>query len=216
MYTSDIYQNPWDIKGENAGSTDSSLDTQTYFRTRDRNICRDPQVIMTSSVGAIGPPNQPHEQENRPPEEVGVTLTDRVKVPEPSERRSYEDVGCLAPHYPEDSIKPYATSAVSSRELPASSVAASGADSGAARSRWSQETAVYSYSDNEKQLMEEMRRMKKEHQDVLRTYEGRVNKLMAKMHELRDIAEMLENSSSKSSPYGLLPARATILNILGN
>nr|KAG5688504.1 hypothetical protein BaRGS_011649 [Batillaria attramentaria] len=83
-------------------------------------------------------------------------------------------------------------------------------------SRWPQEPAAYSYSDNEKQLIEEMRRMKKEHQDTLRTYEGRINKLMAKMHELRNIAEMLENSSTKSSPYGLLPAKATLLNIIAS
>ena len=81
--------------------------------------------------------------------------------------------------------------------------------------RWQHEPTAYSYSDNEKQLIEEMKRMKKEHQNILRTYEGRINKLMAKMHELRNIAEMLENSSTKSSPYGLLPAKATLLNIIG-
>ncbi|RUS78274.1 hypothetical protein EGW08_013965 [Elysia chlorotica] len=75
--------------------------------------------------------------------------------------------------------------------------------------RWASEAGVVidsnnSYSDNEKQLLEEMRRMKQEHQSVLRTYEGRVNKLMAKMHELRNIAEMLENSSSKPLPGKLL------------
>ncbi|XP_005093520.2 uncharacterized protein LOC101845155 [Aplysia californica] len=87
-----------------------------------------------------------------------------------------------------------------------------GMDSGGRR--WPPDTNAYSYSDNEKQLLEEMRRMKKEHQSVLRTYEGRVNKLMAKMHELRNIAEMLENSSSKSSPYGVLPGKLALLNIL--
>ncbi|GFS11505.1 formin-2 [Elysia marginata] len=80
--------------------------------------------------------------------------------------------------------------------------------------RWATESGVVidgnnSYSDNEKQLLEEMRRMKQEHQSVLRTYEGRVNKLMAKMHELRNIAEMLENSSSKP-----LPGKLTLLDIL--
>ncbi|CAL1546927.1 unnamed protein product [Lymnaea stagnalis] len=80
--------------------------------------------------------------------------------------------------------------------------------------RWPEST--YSYSDNEKQLLEEMRRMKKEHQNTLRTYEGRINKLMAKMHELRNIAEMLENSSSKSSPYGVFPGKLALLNILGD
>lgn len=79
--------------------------------------------------------------------------------------------------------------------------------------RWPEST--YSYSDNEKQLLEEMRRMKKEHQNVLRTYESRINKLMAKMHELRNIAEMLEHSSNKSSPYGILPGKLALLNILG-
>ncbi|CAG5124885.1 unnamed protein product [Candidula unifasciata] len=78
--------------------------------------------------------------------------------------------------------------------------------------RWPE--SAYSYSDNEKQLLEEMRRMKKEHQNVLRTYESRINKLMAKMHELRNIAEMLEHSSNKSSPYGILPGKLAILNIL--
>ncbi|KAH9509487.1 hypothetical protein Btru_046011 [Bulinus truncatus] len=76
--------------------------------------------------------------------------------------------------------------------------------------------STYSYSDNEKQLLEEMRRMKKEHQTTLRTYESRINKLMAKMHELRNIAEMLENSSSKSSPYGVLPGKLALLNILAD
>ena len=74
-----------------------------------------------------------------------------------------------------------------------------------------------SYSDNEKQLIEQMKRMKKEHSHILRTYEDRINKLMAKMHELRSIAEMLENSSSKSSPYGtcLVPSKGGILGYLG-
>ncbi|GFO17199.1 formin-2 [Plakobranchus ocellatus] len=82
--------------------------------------------------------------------------------------------------------------------------------------RWATDVGVVhmvdgnnSYSDNEKQLLEEMRRMKQEHQSVLRTYEGRVNKLMAKMHELRNIAEMLENSSSKP-----LPGKLALLDIL--
>ena len=64
-----------------------------------------------------------------------------------------------------------------------------------------------SYSDNEKQLIEQMKRMKKEHSHILRTYEDRINKLMNKMHELRNIAQMLENSSTKSSPYGMLQSK---------
>ncbi|XP_050397830.2 uncharacterized protein LOC126815870 isoform X2 [Patella vulgata] len=80
--------------------------------------------------------------------------------------------------------------------------------------RWGE--TIYSYSDNEKQLIEEMKRMKKEHQHILKTYEERINKLMAKMHELRSIAEMLENSSTKSSPYGVLPNKANLLSIIGS
>lgn len=71
-----------------------------------------------------------------------------------------------------------------------------------------------SYSDNEKQLIEQMKRMKKEHSHILRTYEDRINKLMAKMHELRSIAEMLENSSTKSSPYGMVASKTGVLNFL--
>ncbi|KAK3578979.1 hypothetical protein CHS0354_034773 [Potamilus streckersoni] len=80
--------------------------------------------------------------------------------------------------------------------------------------RWQE--SQNSYSDNEKQLIEQMKRMKKEHQYILRTYEDRINKLMAKMHELRSIAEMLENSSTKSSPYGISPMKAGILNFIGS
>ena len=86
-------------------------------------------------------------------------------------------------------------------------------DSEGSQRRWAEPS--YSYSDNEKQLIEEMRKMKKEHQNILRTYEERISKLMAKMHELRSIAEMLENSSTKSSPYGILPVKASLLNIIG-
>ena len=79
--------------------------------------------------------------------------------------------------------------------------------------RWND--AHYSYSDNEKQLIEEIKKMKKDHQYILRSYEDRINKLMAKMHELRSIAEMLENSSTKSSPYGILPGKGGLLNLIG-
>lgn len=80
------------------------------------------------------------------------------------------------------------------------------------QTRWQQDYQN-SYSDNEKQLIEQMKRMKKEHSHILRTYEDRINKLMAKMHELRSIAEMLENSSTKSSPYGMMPKNG-MLNFL--
>ncbi|XP_052230924.1 uncharacterized protein LOC127844592 isoform X1 [Dreissena polymorpha] len=73
-----------------------------------------------------------------------------------------------------------------------------------------------SYSDNEKQLIEQMKRMKKEHSHILRTYEDRINKLMTKMHELRSIAEMLENSSTKSSPYAMMNNKNGVLNFLNS
>lgn len=79
--------------------------------------------------------------------------------------------------------------------------------------RWQQDYQN-SYSDNEKQLIEQMKRMKKEHSHILRTYEDRINKLMAKMHELRSIAEMLENSSTKSSPYGMMANKSGVLSFL--
>lgn len=80
--------------------------------------------------------------------------------------------------------------------------------------RW--QDTQYCFSDNEKQLIEEMKKMKRDHNESIQAYEERISKLMAKMHELRGIAEMLENSSNKSSPYGLLPGRANLINILGN
>ena len=78
--------------------------------------------------------------------------------------------------------------------------------------RW--HDSQHCYSDNEKQLIEEMKRLKRDHQEIVKGYEDRVNKLMTKMHELRGIAEMLENSSTKSSPYGLLP-KNSLLNLIG-
>lgn len=79
--------------------------------------------------------------------------------------------------------------------------------------RW--QDTQFCYSDNEKQLIEEMKKMKRDHNESIQAYEERISKLMTKMHELRGIAEMLENSSTKSSPYGLLPGRANLVNILG-
>ncbi|KAK3085892.1 hypothetical protein FSP39_010094, partial [Pinctada imbricata] len=78
--------------------------------------------------------------------------------------------------------------------------------------RW--HDSQHCYSDNEKQLIEEMKRLKRDHQEIVRGYEDRVNKLMTKMHELRGIAEMLENSSTKSSPYGVLP-KNSLLSLIG-
>lgn len=79
--------------------------------------------------------------------------------------------------------------------------------------RW--QDSQFCYSDNEKQLIEEMKKMKRDHNESIQAYEERISKLMAKMHELKGIAEMLENSSMKSSPYGLLPGRTNFISILG-
>ncbi|XP_021347830.1 uncharacterized protein LOC110446827 isoform X2 [Mizuhopecten yessoensis] len=73
-----------------------------------------------------------------------------------------------------------------------------------------------SYSDNEKQLIEEMKRMKEDHSVTLTAYEERIKDLMERMHDLRGIAEMLENSSNKSSPYGILPPRSSFFNFIGS
>ncbi|XP_062597329.1 uncharacterized protein LOC134258764 isoform X1 [Saccostrea cucullata] len=71
----------------------------------------------------------------------------------------------------------------------------------------------YSYSDNEKQLIEEMKRMKRDHTEIVKSYEDRVSKLMTKMGELRSIAEMLENSGTKPNSYGVLQ-KSTLLNLI--
>ena len=74
----------------------------------------------------------------------------------------------------------------------------------------------YCYSDNEKQLIEEMGKMKSEHSEILQKYEERISKLMTRMHELKGIAEMLENTGPpKSTPYGVMPSRASMLNFIG-
>ncbi|XP_074646006.1 uncharacterized protein LOC141902259 [Tubulanus polymorphus] len=52
------------------------------------------------------------------------------------------------------------------------------------------------YSDNEKQLLEDMKRMQQEHENVVTSYESRINELMEKMSELKNIAELLDKSSS--------------------
>lgn len=72
----------------------------------------------------------------------------------------------------------------------------------------------YCYSDNEKQLIEEMKRMKRDHTEIVKSYEDRVSKLMTKMGELRSIAEMLENSGTKPNSYGVLP-KSSLLNLIG-
>ncbi|XP_013404038.1 formin-J isoform X2 [Lingula anatina] len=56
------------------------------------------------------------------------------------------------------------------------------------------------FSDNEKTLLERMKKMESKHQGVVKGYEGRINELMNKMHELKQIAELLEQSGNKSMP----------------
>lgn len=82
--------------------------------------------------------------------------------------------------------------------------------------RFWQQDYQNSYSDNEKQLIEQMNRMKRDHANILRTYEDRITKLMAKMHELRNIAETLENCSTKSSLYGEVVNKSSMLNFLSS
>lgn len=72
----------------------------------------------------------------------------------------------------------------------------------------------YCYSDNEKQLIEEMKRMKRDHTEIVKSYEDRVSKLMTKMGELRSIAEMLENSGTKPNSCGVFQ-KSSLLNLIG-
>jgi hypothetical protein len=55
-------------------------------------------------------------------------------------------------------------------------------------------------SDYEKHLLDEMKRMQEEHEKVVKSYEDRITELMNKMHELRNIAELLEQSGARSIP----------------
>lgn len=71
----------------------------------------------------------------------------------------------------------------------------------------------YCYSDNEKQLIEEMKRMKRDHTEIVKSYEDRVSKLMTKMGELRSIAEMLENSGTKPNSCGVFQ-KSSLLNLI--
>lgn len=250
--SSGTYRDPYtsDVKRESTCSTDSSVDTQTYFRTRDRNSGKNQQH-------GVPPPSQPaplssrHPQKSVPGAKMASPATNSHTPPQirdhssiPEERTSsdpalnavvdkdkerpemtssdYEmtSVGTLSSSHPQAMMLTSNNMSSSPENMAVGSgmgatLAMVGESAASRPARWQHEPAAYSYSDNEKQLIEEMKRMKKEHQNILRTYEGRINKLMAKMHELRNIAEMLENSSNKSSPYGLLPAKATLLNIIG-
>ncbi|XP_064640384.1 FH2 domain-containing protein 1-like isoform X2 [Lineus longissimus] len=55
-------------------------------------------------------------------------------------------------------------------------------------------------SDYEKQLLDDMKRMQSDHEKVVRSYEDRITELMNKMHELRNIAELLEQAGARSNP----------------
>ncbi|KAK7114483.1 hypothetical protein V1264_000538 [Littorina saxatilis] len=277
-FSSGTYHDPYaastttsaDVKRESTCSTDSSVDTQTYFRTRDRISSKTHQQQGSSSSGGgmnprhsssqhsanssiphasmtspatnhshTAPPQQPALRDhNSIPEErisssdpalmnAGMPPTDKNKELRPDMTSSeYEmtSVGTMSLSHPQVlglasnnvSSSPEHLAITGSGSGVVSQMALVDSSSVSRSNRWAHEPAAYSYSDNEKQLIEEMKRMKKEHQDILRTYEGRINKLMAKMHELRNIAEMLENSSTKTSPYGLLPGKATLLNIIAS
>lgn len=56
-----------------------------------------------------------------------------------------------------------------------------------------------SYSDNEKHLLDKMFKLQKQHETVVHSYEDRINELMEKMHDLKGIAELLEQSGGKGT-----------------
>lgn len=57
----------------------------------------------------------------------------------------------------------------------------------------------YSYSDNEKQLLEEMKRMQQEHEAAVSAYEEKITELMCTMKDLRQLADELARSKSSNS-----------------
>lgn len=209
-----IHHEPWESKRRSTCSTDSSVDTQTYFHIPERHSFKTPHLYatMTSTLPGVIEQHLSVPEERTSDSQNGlINRPDRNKLlPEAS---SF-DYDMTSATHAQNTRKSHASTPSGEITLVGTGGVRKGVESNSVP-RWPQETAVCSYSDNEKQLIEEMKRMKKEHEDILRTYEGRINKLMAKMHELRNIAEMLENSSSKSSLYGMLPSKATILSILG-
>ena len=182
------YQTSWNLQGASGASSDSSVEAAHHFTHKTKEKTNI-KPSYSSNTHTM-PQSRDHDviPEEQPEEQFADRSSNSLDFDGSSIPRSTTTTGST-PFQFEDSTPPR---------------------------RWQQEFQN-SYSDNEKQLIEQMKRMKKEHSHILRTYEDRINKLMAKMHELRSIAEMLENSSSKSSPYGtcLVPAKGGILGILG-
>lgn len=183
------YQTSWNLQRPGTASSDSSQETPHHHTSRSRE---------KQSTKSDYPVHQPHVP-TMPPSR------DHDAIPEEGQEEQMADRSSNSFEYDASSIP---------RSMATVSTPLQYEDSTPPR-RW--QDFQNSYSDNEKQLIEQMKRMKKEHSHILRTYEDRINKLMAKMHELRNIAEMLENSSTKSSPYGtcLVPSKGAILGFLG-
>lgn len=184
------YQTSWNLQRPGTASSDSSQETPHHHTSRSRE---------KQSTKSDYPVHQPHVP-TMPPSR------DHDAIPEEGQEEQMADRSSNSFEYDASSIP---------RSMATVSTPLQYEDSTPPR-RW--QDFQNSYSDNEKQLIEQMKRMKKEHSHILRTYEDRINKLMAKMHELRNIAEMLENSSTKSSPYGtcLVPSKGAILGFLGS
>ncbi|XP_064610988.1 uncharacterized protein LOC135475149 isoform X2 [Liolophura sinensis] len=177
-----LQSNYWQNKRASTTSTDSSADPYSLYKSRDRLY---PKSTHSASM---------------------ASSRDHSVIPE--EAPDTYMIGRLGMQMP-----PFDYEISSNTPGTYNSHASSGAESGMGGDSSSRRFADqnFSFSDNEKQLLEEMKRMKKEHQHILRSYEDRINKLMMKMHELRSIAEMLENSSTKSSPYGIIPGKGGLL-----
>ena len=184
------YQTSWNLQRASTASSESSVETTHHHtsKTRDKSGIKSNYPLHQTHIH-----NMPHSR-------------DHDVIPEEGQEEQMADRSSNSLDYDGSSIP---------RSMATVSTPFQYEDSTPPR-RWPE--FQNSYSDNEKQLIEQMKRMKKEHSHILRTYEDRINKLMAKMHELRSIAEMLENSSTKSSPYGtcLVPSKGGILGFLGN
>lgn len=72
----------------------------------------------------------------------------------------------------------------------------------------------YCYFDNEKQLIEEMKCMKRDYMEIVKFYEDRVFKLMIKMGELCSIVEMFENLGIKFNLCGVFQ-KFFLFNLIG-
>lgn len=179
------YQTSWNPQRASTASSESSLDILSHFYGKHK----DKTPTKTFTAQNLGP------------------TRDHGVIPEEAREESIpvmERTTTTSTSYDGTSSFP--------RSVTTDTSANNDVDVASQNARWQQDYQN-SYSDNEKQLIEQMKRMKKEHSHILRTYEDRINKLMTKMHELRSIAEMLENSSTKSSPYGMIPKNG-MLNFL--